>query len=127
MAAPYSLDVFLPDPTLPVISIEAGAPQRSGAERLATAAVAILKSQASPGGRFSSLIPTDADARSRTLQPFAIDQVAPVRVIVFPGSTLSLKAIAGALSVFLLWCVLGSWIASRLARRLRHRGRALAA
>ncbi|MFZ0041393.1 MAG: hypothetical protein WAK93_08805 [Solirubrobacteraceae bacterium] len=123
VATPYSLAVFLPDPGLPVVSIEAGAPQPSAAERLATAAVAILKSQGSPGGRFSSLIPTDGDARSRTLQPFAIDQVAPVRVRLFPASTLSLKAIAGALIVFLLWCVLGC----RLACRLRPRSRALAA
>ena len=47
---PYALDVFLTDPTVPVISIEAGALQPAGAERLATAAVAVLKSQASPGG-----------------------------------------------------------------------------
>ncbi len=123
VATPYTVDVFLPDPTLPVISIDAVAPQRSGAERLAVAAVAILKSQASPGGRFSSPIRTDADPRSRTLQPFTIHQVAPVRVMLVPASTLSLKPIAGALFVFLLCCVLGS----RLARRLRPRSPALAA
>jgi len=123
VATPYTVDVFLPDPTLPVISIYTVAPQRSGAERLAAAAVAILNSQASPGGRFSSLIPTDADPRRRTLQPFAIHQVAPVRVMLVPASTTSLKPIAAALFVFVLCCVLGS----RLARRLRPRSRALAA
>lgn len=121
-ATPYTLLVFLADPGLPVISIEAGALTSSGAERLANAAVAVLKSQASPGGRFSSLIPTDADPRSRALQPFAIDQVAPVRVMQFPASTQSLKPIATALFVFVLCCILGS----RLARRVRPRGRALA-
>jgi hypothetical protein len=122
VAAPYSLDVFLADPTLPVISIEAAAPTRSDAERLAAAAVAVLKSQASPGGNFSSAIPTDADPLAETLQPFVIDQVAPLRVMLFPASTVSLKPIAGALLVFLLCCVLGS----RLAGRLRPRSRALA-
>jgi hypothetical protein len=123
VATPYALEVFVPDPAVPVISIEAAAPQPSSAERLATAAVAVLKSQASPGGRFSSLIPTDADPRQQTLEPFAIDQVAPVRVMLFPASTLSLKAIAGALFVFVLCCVLGS----RLARRPRPGSRALVA
>ena len=110
-----------------MISIEAGAPQPSGAERLAAAAVAILKSQGSPGGRFSSLIPTDADARSRTLQPFAVDQVAPVRVMLFPASALSLKPIAGALVVFLLCIVVGARLVPGLSRRLRPHGRTLAA
>ena len=120
---PYTVLVFLADPGLPVISIEAGASQSSGAKQLAAAAVAILKSQASPGGSFSSSIRTDSDPLSRTLQPFGIDQVAPVEVTVFPASTLSLKAIAGALFVFVLCCVLGS----QLARRIRPRRRALTA
>lgn len=118
-AVPDTLEVFMTDPTLPVISIEAGAPQPAAAERLATAAVAILKSQASPGGRFSSPIPTDADPRSRTLQPFAIHQVAPVQVKQFQASTLSLKAMAGALFVFLLCCVLGAWLVRRPGSRSR--------
>ena len=40
----------------------------------------------------------------------------------FPASTQSLKPIATALFVFVLCCILGS----RLARRVRPRGRALA-
>lgn len=120
-ATPYAVVVFLADPGLPVISIEAGAPQPSEAQRLAAATVAVLKSQASPGGSFSSPIPTDSDPIARTLQPFGIDQVAPIQVKLFPASTLSLKAIAGALFVFVLCCVLGV----QLARRLRPR-RALA-
>ena len=123
VTAQYAVDVFLPDPALPVISIEAGAPTPSGAERLAAAAVAILKSQESPGGRFNSSILTDADPLERTMQAFAIDQVAPIQVMLFPASSLSLKAIAAALFVFLLCCVLGC----RLVRRLRPRSRALAA
>lgn len=119
-ATPYSADVFLPDPTLPVISIEATAPQSSSAQRLAKAAVAILNLQASPGGRFSSSIPTDADPRRRTLQPFGIARVAPVQVMLVRASTTSLKPVAGALFVFLLCCVLGGRLAA-LARRLRPR------
>ena len=127
VTTPYALEVFLPDPRLPLISIEAAAPESSGAERLATAAVAVLKSQASPGGRFSSLIPTDADPRSRTLQPFAVDQVAPVRVMLFPASTLSLKAVAAALFVFVLCCVVGSRLAGLLGRRHRSSSQAIPA
>lgn len=125
IATPYALEVFLPDPALPVISIEAGASQRSRAERLAAAAVTFLRSQASPGGRFSSAIKTDADPRSHTLQPFAVDQITPVRVKVFPSSGLAMKPIAGALFVFLLCCILGGRLAS-LQRRRRPHGRALA-
>jgi hypothetical protein len=120
---PYTVLVFLADPGLPVISIEAGAPQSSAAERLAAATVAVLKSQASSGGSFISPIRTDSDPLANTLQPFGIDQVAPIQVKLFPASTLSLKAIAGALFVFVLCCVLGS----QLARRIRPRRRALAA
>jgi hypothetical protein len=126
IATPYALEVFLPDPSLPVISIEAGASQRSRAERLAAAAVAFLKSQASPGGRFSSPIKTDADPRNETLQPFTVDQITPVQVKVFPSSALAMKPIAGALFVFLLCCVLGGRLAA-LRRRTRTPGRALAA
>jgi hypothetical protein len=117
-ATPYALDVFLTDPTLPLISIEADAFDRSGAERLATAAVVILKSQGSPGGRFSSLIPTDSGGR--TLQPFVVHQVAPVRVMVFPVSALSLKALVGALFVFLLCCVVGSRLVPRSRPGVTH-------
>jgi len=117
LATPYGLEVFLPDPTLPVISIEAAAPRPSGAERLTAVAVAVLKSQASPGGSFSSPIPTDSNPRERTLQPFGIDQVAPVRVMVFPATSSSLKPIAGALFAFALCCVLGGRVAWLMRRR----------
>lgn len=126
IATPYALEVFLPDPSLPVITIEAGASQRSRAEQLLAAAVAFLKSQASSGGRFISPIKTDADPRSHTLQPFTVDQVTPVQVKAFPSSGLAMKPIAGALFVFLLCCVLGGRLAS-LRRRIRSHGRALAA
>lgn len=123
VTTPYAVDVFLPDPATPVVSIEAGAPTPAGAERLAAATVAVLKSQASPGGRWSSSILTDADPLDRTFQAFTIDQVAPLRVMVFPAPSTSLKAVAAALFVFVLCCVLGC----RLVRRLRPRSRALAA
>jgi hypothetical protein len=126
LATPYVLEVFLPDPSLPVISIEAGAARRSGAQRLAAAAVAFLKSQASPGGRFTSPIRTDADPRSETLQAFTIDQLTPMQTKLFASSPQSLKPIAAALFVFLICCALGGRIAS-LARRLRSPGRAIAA
>jgi len=123
VAAPYTLEVFPADPSLPAITIEAAAPQASAAERLAMAAVAILKTQASPGGHFTSAIPTDADPLSKTLQPFEIKQVAPTQLKVFHGSTLKRRGVAGALLVFVLCCILGC----QVARRLPPRRRAVAA
>lgn len=127
ITTPYTLEVFLAGPELPLISIEAGAPQASEAKRLAAAAVALLKSEGSPGGSFSSPIKTDADPRSETLQPFALNQVAPMQVTVFPASSLSLKAVAGAMFVFLLCCILGSQLARRLPPRKRRAGRLIRA
>ena len=47
VAAPYVLTVHLPNNAVPLISIETAGPDRSGAQRLAEAAVAVLQSQAS--------------------------------------------------------------------------------
>ncbi len=82
-AAPYALTVFAGKSILPLISIEAAAPDRAGAVRLAGAAVAVLESQASPRGTFSSPIATGGKDFSR--QPFMVGQVAPVRVELLPA------------------------------------------
>jgi hypothetical protein len=95
--APYALTALVENQSLPVISIEAAAPDRLGARRLANAAIAVLESQASAGGKFSSPIATGGKDFSR--QPFIIEQVAPVRVKLLAASAPPIKAIGGALFV----------------------------
>jgi hypothetical protein len=118
--APYVLTVYRLNAALPVISIDAAAPDRAGAKRLAAAAVAVLKSQASPGGRYRSRIETDAGS-PKTLQPFVVDQVASVRVELVAGSTLSTKAL-GAAFLFFVWTACLAFV----PRPTRHRRDALA-
>lgn len=108
--APYTLTVFVETDSLPVISIEAAAPDRAGAERLADAAVTVLQSQASPGGRFTSQIATGGKVFAR--QPFVIDEVAPVRVKALPSTALPIKAIGGSFLALLAWCA--GWCAGVL-------------
>lgn len=121
---PYVLTIFANNDVLPVISLEAAAPDRPQAVRLADAAVAVLRSWASPGGRFMSQIPTNVG--NPELQPFTVTQVTPMRVKPISSSKLSKKAVGAALLVFLGWCA-GVALASRLYRRLRHVGRVLPA
>jgi hypothetical protein len=116
--APYALTVFVENQSLPVISVEAAAPNRLGAERLAGAAVAILESQASRGGPFTSRIPTGAKVFER--QPFAIGQVAPVRVKLLPATALRTTAVGASILIFLVWCA-GVLIVPRLSKALRPR------
>lgn len=121
---PYVLTVFVKNDSLPVISIEAAAPDRAGAERLADAAVAGIESQASPGGPFTSRIATNA--KVFRLQPFVVGQVAPVRVKLLPATALPVKAIGASFFVFLLWCA-GAPLLLGLSRRFRARPTALRA
>jgi hypothetical protein len=115
----YVVTVNVPNVTLPVISIEAMAPDRSGAARLAQAAVAVLRSRASPGGTYTSKIRTNGSPQPR-LQPFVVQQVAPVRVKHEVKSSLPTKGVAAALFVFVAWLA-GVRILSRLVRRRRPR------
>ncbi len=111
--APYTLTVFVANDSLPVISIEAAAPDRQGAQRLADAAVTVLQSQASTGGTFTSQIATGGKVFAR--QPFVIDQVAPVRVKELPVTALPIKAIGVSFLGLLAWC--GGWCAGVLLLR----------
>ena len=112
--APYLLNVFLQNTSLPVISIEAAAPTQAGARQLANAAVDVLKSEASPPGTFSSTVKTDGGHLTR--QPFVVTQTSPVRVKVVKSTSLALKPIAAALFVFVVWCVAGTLVARRMHR-----------
>lgn len=122
--APYTLTVFIQNPYLPVISIDAAAPTRADAKRLAHAAVGVLRSKASVPGTFSSTVETNAGRLTR--QPFVVTQISPVRVRALTSTSLALKPIAAALLVFVAWCISGTLLARRI-RRLRFGRRALPA
>ena len=102
VAAPYVLTPYLPNTSLPVITLEAAGPDAAGARRLATAAVAVLRSEApSDSRRFVSQVLTNAG--NLRLQPFVVDQVSPVQVKLVATSSLPLKAIGGAFFFLFAW------------------------
>jgi hypothetical protein len=115
--APYTLTV-VEDDVLPVISLAAEAADRASATRLADAAVAVLKSQASRGGTFASHIPTGG--HGPTLQPFVVSQEAPVRVKEVTASSPPLKAIGASLFVFFV-VFAGGWLLAIRSRAFRGR------
>lgn len=88
---PYVLSVDVSNEVLPLISIEAAAPDRGRAVRLAEAAGGALRSEASPGGR-------------RRLQPFVVEEAAPVRARTLTEGGAPVTAVAAAVMVFGLWC-----------------------
>jgi hypothetical protein len=101
-AAHNVLTVEMRNSSLPVIFIEAAAPDAAGARRLAEAAVAILMQQAGREGRYASRIPA---AGTRRYQPFAVQQVADIRVEPISSAEVSMRApLPGVL--FLLFCAL---------------------
>jgi hypothetical protein len=116
VVTPYVLTVSVPDALLPVISVEAAAPDQTRAKRLADAAVAVLESQASPGGHFASQIASNVN--DFTLQQFVIGPVGPVRAKLLSSTALPVKAIGASLFVFLVWCA-GVLLMPKLTRTLR--------
>ena len=117
--APYVLTVAVKDRSLPVISINAAAPDRAGAERLAQAAVGVLQSEASSDGRYSSLIPTGGGRRR---QSFVVQAVEGVRVKAVVARSLSIKQVGAPLLVLVGWVVavlLGPRLVMRRARLSR--------
>jgi hypothetical protein len=128
--APYTLTVALVNDVLPVINelpvitVEAAAPGPVSAERLAAAAVALLESESSRSGTFSSDVVTGG--RGFKLQPFEVQQVTPTRVRLVSSSSPPLKAIGASILVFALW-VAGGLLIRRLSRRMRARGRLMTA
>jgi hypothetical protein len=98
--APYVLSVYEPDGSLPIIAIQAAAPHRDGAARLARAAAAVLEAQGSA-------------ARTAEMQPFVIQSVAPVhaRTVVTGGGLL--RTLVKTVFVLVVW-----WAAVALAPRL---------
>jgi hypothetical protein len=115
-AAPYVLTLTMPSEILPIVSIRAAAPDRAGAVRLAQAAVALLQSQASQGGTYKSLVLTDAQDLP-ALQPFVVNQVAPVHVKRVEATLLPTSRIAAIVLLFLAWTAAVVGVPRLLRRR----------
>ena len=114
--APYVLTVELRNSSLPIISVEAVAPDREGAARLAQAAVGVLEARASTSRmRYRSPIKTGGGAAPIT-QSFLVEQVAPVRTKAVKEYPVPAKPFGVALVLFVIWCA-GVFLYPRLPRR----------
>jgi hypothetical protein len=125
-AVPYVLTVYLQNTTLPVISVEAVAPDREAAARLAAAAEEVLKADVPPPQPEPAV--TDEEAESDAfrsdlseLQPFVVREVGSVRARTVVTGGLPMKAVAAAIVVFGLWTMAVAFL-PLVARLLRdHR------
>ncbi len=107
--APYVLIPYLKNESLPIISIEAHAPDREGAARLAEAAAGLLRAQAPPPEEVVELSRPEAEAAMassipRGLQGFVVEDVAPVRAESAADDQRSIKAKALPVLIVGLWC-----------------------
>lgn len=121
VAAPFVLTVSDSTDVVPLISLQAAAPTRADAQRLAAAAVAVLKHEASPPGTFQSAVKTDGGLLRR--QPFVVDQVAPITSKATSAGSLPRKALAASLFAFVAIAGLGGVAGRLLPRRLSLRRR----
>lgn len=121
--APYVLTAYLADELLPIISIEAQAPNLGRAAHLATAATDALKAQAQAAATVAD-VPTSVAASDaeqvipRGVQGFVIDDVADLRVKEVEIGPGPVKATGLAIFSFGLWCA-GLAVAPRLVRFAR--------
>lgn len=107
--APYVLSAALPNGGLPIISIEAYAPTRRAAVRLAGAAASFLVSRSTPSDRPG-------------VQPFVVERAAPIHARTLAGDTRRVKLVAIFVLVVGLWTAavaLGPAVLQRLRRRRR--------
>jgi hypothetical protein len=116
--APYVLTAQMPNEFLPMISLEAAAPDAASAKRLAAAGVAVLEAQSSsPDSRYSSIIKSGGVAQ--TYQGFQVSQVAPIRAKRVTERTMPAKQIGAPLFLFGLWAAAVLLLPGRWRRRPR--------
>jgi hypothetical protein len=105
---PYVLTVHMKDDTMPVISIEAVAPDRRRATRLAAAARDLLKEDVPPPQPepqvTEEVAESDAFRSDLTqIQPFLVKDVGAIDSETVVTGTLPVKGLGAAALVFLLW------------------------
>ena len=106
-AEPYVLTVATSN-VLPIVAMQASAPDQKGAARLAQAAVRVLQAGASPHD-------------TPQLQGLRITEIDPVRSIQLPGGAGRTKMFLTAFVVFVLWSVAVAIWAHRHGHRPRRR------
>ena len=99
--APYALTATMPNDSLPMIAIEAAAPDAAGAKKLATAAVDVLAAQSSQAGTYSSPILTGGVNET---EGFTISRAAPLHARTIVTKSLPVKGIGAALFLLISWC-----------------------
>lgn len=114
VGAPYVLTTRLADDALALITLEAVGPDQAEAKRLAAAAVEVLETRESPGGRFTSSIVSGGGGFMEK-QRFVIDQVAPVRSKELTKPVVPAKTIAAAGAGFVL-CFALALLAAKVLR-----------
>lgn len=117
--APYVLKVYIRVSALPMITIEASAPDADGAKRVAQAAVDILEAESSPAETpYASRILTGGGAALK-YQAYFIEAVAPVRAKDVVANTQPTKQIAVGL-IFGAWCAAVLLVPALLRRLVRR-------
>lgn len=115
-AAPYVLTLQMPSEFLPMIAVQAAAPEAAGAKRLAAAAVALLEARSSdPTTQFSSIIKTGGV--KQTYQGFVVSQVAPIRAKPVTANAMPAKQLGAPLVLFGLWAAAVLLLPGRPRRR----------
>jgi hypothetical protein len=116
--APYVLTIYVRVTQLPMINIEAAAPDRDGAKRLAEAAVDIFEGESSPTETpYTSRILTGGGAALK-YQTYVIEAVAPVRSKEILSGGSPTKQIS-VLMLFGAWCAAVLLLPPLLRRRVR--------
>ena len=114
--APYVVTIDLRNSALPIISIEATAPDRAGAARLAQATAEIFEARSSTSQTaYRSPIKTGGGDAAIT-QSYLVEQVAPVRTKAVTEYKLPAKPLGIAFLMFALWCA-GVFLLPPLLRR----------
>jgi hypothetical protein len=107
--APYLVTVYLADPLLPIISIDAQAPDHEQARRLAAAMAGELKAQAPSPDEVPDVPPSVAASQAaatvpKSLQGFVVEAIEPIRAKELEAGRGPVKALALSVVVFGLWC-----------------------
>jgi hypothetical protein len=123
--APYTVTASLDDEALPIISIEAAAPDGERAAELAAAATDELKAQAPPPQKVADVSFAEAQAEASepipsALQGFVVDDAAPIRVKATETGPDPIRTVGLTLLAFGLWCA-GAALAPPIVGRARAR------